>query len=294
MSSPGRKWGYDVLEKDRIRIGNQTAFSASVIEPFEYALETGFDAFEWFPDRHENGTGWDEESLNAETRRSIRDRAARHDIALSVHAPIDADPLIPGNRERLDRIIAFARDIGSVLLNVHLNAGNGINDYVDAITPTMKDLADSGIRLAIENTPLTAPEEFNELFSRLRKRVGTLLKHSGMCFDLGHANLHDSTRNDYIGFMDRLDDRVPIIHVHMHENYGDYDSHLPLFTGPAAYSDDGIREFLKRLLERGFSGSVILEQWPDPPDLLDHAHTRICCMFRSILTGSSSEKCRGS
>lgn len=281
-----------MIEKDRIRIGNQTAFSAaSAMEPFEYALGTGFDAFEWFPDRHESGRGWDEGSLDGDTRRYIRETAAEYDIALSVHAPLDAFPIMPGNRERLYGTIAFARDIGASLINIHLNADNGVGAYVKAVTPIMKDLADGDICLSIENTPFTGPEEFNELFSSLKKETGTLSESAGMCFDLGHANLQDSTRNDYIGFMDRLDPEVPITHVHMHENYGDYDSHLPLFTGPAAYRDDGVRELLKRLIRRGFSGAIILEQWPEPSDLLDHAQIRLCRIFHSILTGKPSEKC---
>ena len=56
----------------QIRIGNQTSFSASTpILPFEYAIENGFDAFEWFPDKKEWGAGWDEKDINAETRRYI-------------------------------------------------------------------------------------------------------------------------------------------------------------------------------------------------------------------------------
>jgi len=34
------------------------AFSALTI-PFEYAVESGFNAFEWFPDKKESGEGWD-------------------------------------------------------------------------------------------------------------------------------------------------------------------------------------------------------------------------------------------
>jgi len=35
-----------------ICIGNQSAFSATrLLEPFEYAVANGFNAFEWFPDK---------------------------------------------------------------------------------------------------------------------------------------------------------------------------------------------------------------------------------------------------
>ena len=47
-----------------IYIGNQTAcWAATPREPFDYAVASGFDAFEWFPDKKPNG-GWDENNLD--------------------------------------------------------------------------------------------------------------------------------------------------------------------------------------------------------------------------------------
>jgi phosphoglucan,water dikinase len=96
-----------------------------------------------------------------------------------------------------------------------------------------------------------------------------------MCLDLGHANLCEATLNDYLKFIDLLDSRVPIIHIHLHENYGDHDSHLPLFTGPAGKNDSGIKGFIERMRRRNFSGCIILEQWPKPPGLLNDARNRL-------------------
>jgi hypothetical protein len=39
----------------RIRLGNQTSFSAPPLVPFRFACEHGFEAFEWFPDKKECG-----------------------------------------------------------------------------------------------------------------------------------------------------------------------------------------------------------------------------------------------
>jgi sugar phosphate isomerase/epimerase len=96
-----------------------------------------------------------------------------------------------------------------------------------------------------------------------------------MCLDIGHANLCQPTRNNFILYLDLLADEVPIIHVHAHENEGDRDSHLTLFTGPSRFDDSGIRAFADRLLRRCYRGAVILEQWPDPPELLVEAATRL-------------------
>ena len=266
----------------QIRIGNQTAFSASsIIEPFRYAVVNGFDAFEWFPDKKESGEGWTEDDIKKNARTLIRRIAAHHDITLSVHASWQANPLKPGAREVLARQIEFAQDMGASLVNIHLCPQEGVEAYVQAIDTLVKRLIKSGIKLAIENTPETGPENFNELFEEIRKLVSKGSDHVGMCLDLGHANLYPQTLNDYIKFIDRLDLQIPIIHVHMHENYGDADTHLPLFTGPAENDPSGIESVLERLSRRRFSGAFILEQWPRPPSLLDIARNRLVEMIKT-------------
>jgi len=101
----------------------------------------------------------------------------------------------------------------------------------------------------------------------------------GSCLDLGHANLCESTRNNYLRYIDSLDGRVEIIHIHLHENYGDRDSHLPLFTGPAGKDSSGIG------IDRPASspqvcGRYNFEQWPDPPELLTEARERLLLLAK--------------
>ena len=264
------------MNEGRIRIGNQTAFSAlTIIQPFEYAVENGFDAFEWFPDKKDSGEGWEESDLDAETRRYIKHVSLEHDIRLSVHTPWQVNPLKPNARERLLENLEFARDIGAANLNIHLYTDQGIDAFVEAILPFIRRLAQEGINLSIENTPVTGPEAFNKLFENLLSLKSTDTDCVGMCPDIGHANLCSATQNDYLKFMDMLDPQVPIIHIHMHENYGDYDSHLPLFTGPAGRDASGIEGLIERLKKQNFSGCIILEQWPQPRTLLNEARDRL-------------------
>ena len=78
-----------------IQIGNQTAFSAATpIEPFEYAVANGFDAFEWFPDKKPTGAGWDERPGRIAAPEHSGNRLARG-MRLSVHARWQANPLQP-------------------------------------------------------------------------------------------------------------------------------------------------------------------------------------------------------
>jgi sugar phosphate isomerase/epimerase len=230
-----------------IRIGNQTAFSAPRIElPFEFALEHGFDAFEWFPDKNASGLGWTEDDLTKEQRAVIRNTALRCDITLSVHAPWWANPLEPESIERLFKSVVFAEDIGASLFNIHLYHDRGIGAYVRTITPLLDWLAPLKIKLSIENTPLTGPGDFADLFSALDKVGLASAERVGMCLDVGHANLYQTTRNDYLKFIDLIVPHIPIIHVHMHENYGDHDSHLTVFAGSAGTDPAGIEGLLER------------------------------------------------
>ena len=79
-------------------------------------------------------------------------------------------------------------------------------------------------------------------------------------------------------YLDALTPIVPLAHLHLHENFGDRDSHLPLFTGPARDNPSGIQGMVERLERRGFAGCAILEQWPQPPSLLVEARDGLARM----------------
>ena len=80
-----------------LRVGNQSAFSARPwTQPFAFAVGNGFEAFEWFPDRKPDGAGFAISDITALERHDLRARARDAGIALSVHAPIHADPLRNG------------------------------------------------------------------------------------------------------------------------------------------------------------------------------------------------------
>ena len=258
-----------------LAIGNQTSISAPVFtDPFDYAVANEFGAFEWFPDKH-SGSGWDEADLDVTRRQELRNTAEERGVRLSVHARLNANPFEPESEAWFRDDIELAHDLGAEIINIHLNHERGMGAFVTAILPLLRWTDEAGLVLAIENTPLHSPEHFNELFTGLRASSDAPVGHVGMCFDLGHANLCPATRNRYLEFLDRLDAGVPIRHLHLHENWGDADSHLPLFTGPSASDEAGLRGVVERLRRRRFSGLAILEQWPHPPSLLNAARDRL-------------------
>lgn len=267
---------YHPNSKKRIRIGNQTAVSAvSLMEPFIHAVRSGFDAFEWFPDKKDSGPGWTISDISEKMRDHIRATAGKHDISLSVHIPWQANPLYADSQEAFLSHVAFARDLGASCLITHLYLEEGISAYIGAITPLIEETGKDHLGIALENTPETPPEAINTLFEEIKKISSLPSDHMGLCLDVGHANLCRATLNQYVDFVDRLGGHVPIRHIHWHENYGDADSHLPLFTGPAAVDDSGIKALCRRLRQRGFSGNIIFEQWPYPPVLLNQARSKL-------------------
>jgi sugar phosphate isomerase/epimerase len=271
-----------------IHIGNQTAcYAATPTEPFEYALANGFDAFEWFPDKKPGNAGWDELDLSPGLRAELRSAAQSRGMRLSVHARWTFNPLIADAAPIVLRDIELAKDLGAAVLIIHLYPQAGMRSYAEAVLPLLRWAAASGLKVAIENTPETTPDQFNELFDELQRLAPPELQHVGMCLDLGHANLCACTRNHYLGYIDRLQAHVPIIHLHVHENWGDADSHLPLFTGPAGRDCRGVQGFLERMVQRRYSGSLILEQWPRPPSLLNEARARLLQMLSAPGTACS-------
>jgi sugar phosphate isomerase/epimerase len=272
-----------------IRIGNQTAIAcAERLAPFEFALSHGFDAFEWFADKkvHRDGTvsGWDESDMDPAMRAWIRETGEAAGVRFTVHAPWQANPLHPGGVELLFRSLEFAREIGADLVNLHLYMDEGSTSYVRSLTAVIRRAARDGLRLSIENTPETTPADFNHTFARLAELAVAPPGTVGMCLDIGHANLCAETHNDYLRYLDALAPEVPLIHLHVHENYGDADRHLTLFTGPAGEDDSAVRGLLRRLRRRTYEGAMILEQWPHPPELLVEAATRL----RGLLNGTPS------
>lgn len=269
-----------MAEQHSVWVGNQTALSACDLwAPFRYAVDSGFAAFEWFPDRNAVGQGWTPEEICASDRQEIRRVAQTLGVRLSVHAPCWLDR--PALSEHLASL-RFARDIGARVYNLHYDHTNGAGPFACNVRPLLRCAHELGLIVAVENTVFTLPDDFNQLIGCLRD--GGMNGMMGVCLDIGHANLCHSTRNDFLGFIDALDRDVAIVHVHLHENWGDRDSHLPLFTGPSATDESGIRGFIARLRARGFVGAMILEQWPDPPSLLERATARFYELLSDVET----------
>jgi sugar phosphate isomerase/epimerase len=267
-----------------MRIGNQTSINAAgPLEPFEFAVAQGFDAFEFFADR-KDGRGFDFTQLEADQRQAVARTGWDANIRFSVHPPIPASPIGADQLRQLEAAIDFAAAIAATVVVVHLEADTDNAAFVQALQPMLTDAESAGLTLAIENTPAIGPDQLNDLFARFAQR-GQASTPLGLCLDIGHANLCPDLPRDYLGYLDRLADHVPLAHLHVHENFGDGDTHLPPGEGPAGDDPAGLAGLMRRLHDRAYTGSLIIETWPDPPERL--------CQSRNFLQGLEAHERRG-
>lgn len=102
---------------------------------------------------------------------------------------------------------------------------------------------DSGVRVALENMP-------NMGMMMMGRTPGELLPlleglDMGVCLDIGHANTA-GTIDDFLRFKER------VINVHIHDNLGDRDAHLPIGEGKIDF---------KKVLHglSGYDGRYVIE-----------------------------------
>jgi sugar phosphate isomerase/epimerase len=262
----------ELMNDSGIRIGNQTSSDVPARVPYEFAVQHKFDAFEWFSDK--GHAGWCEDDIPPDQRAGLRSAAKASGILFSVHAPVEADPTSRAGAEAILCSIRFGGDVGAGVVNVHLFPEHEAREFAESLRPLLEAARSAALRLSLENTPEVSPEHVNAVFGVLSS-MPEAKDRVGMCLDSGHANIFAATRNDFLRYVNLLGEHVPIIHWHAHENWGDRDSHLPLFTGPSARDDRGIRQLVRFLKQRGFAGSVVLEQWPSPPEVLVQTRDRL-------------------
>jgi sugar phosphate isomerase/epimerase len=159
-------------------------------------------------------------------------------------------PLRAAARELLVSAFAAFAEIGAAYVNVHPDPVTRSYPHSDVIAgnaDAMAELAEAaaahGLTLMVENLGRT--------FGHPADLAPLLDAHPAVRFhlDVGHAHLGGDTRTDLLSaFSDRL------VHVHVSDNFGLDDLHLPLGAGSIAWAD-----VVADLHRVGYSGTVTLE-----------------------------------
>ncbi|MCK4583150.1 sugar phosphate isomerase/epimerase, partial [Candidatus Bathyarchaeota archaeon] len=115
-----------------------------------------------------------------------------------------------------------------------------------------------GVDLLIENVPdsmsylLVSVEDFELFYEEMEYEMGMVL-------DVAHANL----RGEVGEFIRRFGDRIR--HVHVSDNDGETDQHLPIGDGGIDWG-----RVMDRLRRSGFSGWVVVESYSEVPRCLEY------------------------
>lgn len=127
------------------------------------------------------------------------------------------------------KCIYYANDLSAKVITIHpeflwnINVEKNIsnNKMIETLSVLKNACDDVGIKLNIENFVHTA-YTFDEI-----EYITKTLKIN-ITFDIGHSNVCYGMTG-IIGFFDKFKKRIT--HMHIHDNHGDKDSHLPIGAG---------------------------------------------------------------
>jgi sugar phosphate isomerase/epimerase len=194
-----------------------------------------------------------------------------HDLEYSVHAPYTdvniaaEDPhLLEAILKRLEASIRYASDLGSETLVFHPGNTTALEWSLPPETAWRINLestrrlieyaADRGVRAMIENVPEPFPFVMKSVedFDRFYEEIGL---EAFMVLDIAHAHI----RGEELEFIRRFGDRIG--HVHVSDNHGDRDTHLPIGEGSVSWE-----EIMEALRESPFDGWITIESQGDIPE----------------------------
>jgi sugar phosphate isomerase/epimerase len=169
--------------------------------------------------------------------------------------------------EESRRAIDIAEELGIKLVNFHFDSVPSMllgdrrtrkkifDNYVKSLTELVEYGKGRGVKVMLENGAFT--KEFSDV--AVYKNVAGRVKDLGVHLDVGHAFIHGGMGN-VVRFIRTF--RKRIVHVHVHDNYGREDDHLPLGTAKIDYE-----KIAKELKKIGYSGAITFEVFTMDRDL---------------------------
>jgi sugar phosphate isomerase/epimerase len=163
-------------------------------------------------------------------------------------------------REAKD-MIHVASELGITLLNFHFYSrlgmvgGTGrsrevfLQNFRNSMTELTEFAAQNRVNLMLENIPPGTghPLESLACFTQVMSAVPALKFH----FDVAHAFIENRMKG-VKEYLDNFNDRL--VHIHIHDNHGKQDEHLPLGNGKIDF-----RKVVKLLKEYNYDRTVTFE-----------------------------------
>ena len=217
--------------------------------------EHGFD----FVDLTLEPPGADPEQINVDAIHAALDR---HKLGIVAHTayylPL-ASPFASIRQACLSewkKALKTANRLGAKIMNTHFDKPpkfftdrQTVEWHIEVLGPLCEEAADLDMTIVLEQIPFAGSNQL-EIIEELLELVPLLQFH----LDSGHAKLereHDRW-NDYI---DRIGPKL--VHVHLSDNDGTTDQHLPL--GAAPRSTTNWPEHIRKLKASGYDSTITLE-----------------------------------
>lgn len=204
--------------------------------------------------------------ISSEDSAHLREFADRRGITWTLHTPcFDLNPASANAGSRQEaltqyvRAIRFAADLGIGEVVVHSGHRSdpkfppeqAFQWALDTLKRTTEESERLGVRLAVENTGYGAvgfihsPQALVDLVSSIGSNI------VGITLDSGHAVLQGFTPEEAVRVFGKR-----LLHIHVHDNTGTADDHLPLGKGVINHVP-----MFKALRDTGFRGFLILETY---------------------------------
>lgn len=245
-----------------MRIGAMTNPLTALLPQIHWIGEQGFD----FVDLAVEPPMAEHEAIDTRGVRHALDAAGLDRIVhTSPYLPLASAhrPVREAAAGEIRRCIGLAAELGAALVTLHylgaprfFHRGQVVSVYAELLESLAA--CDSGVRVAIENSPINRGELslFREIFTRVPQ--------AGLLLDVGHTHI----RSGRTLAPDFLEDAVVgkrLAHVHLSDNDGRDDLHLPL---GAVRNGIDWKKTAAGLKRSGYSGTVTLEVFSPDRDYL--------------------------
>ena len=192
---------------------------------------------------------------------AVRSALDRHGLGVVAHTawylPISS-PFVGIRQAALEefrKALKVTKAIGATVMNTHFgklppffSAEQAVEWNAETLKPLCEEAADIGITVALEHIPHGGHDQL-EIFAEIMEQVPQLRFH----IDSGHTKVerHYDRWDEYL---EQLGDKL--VHVHLSDNDGTADQHLPL---GAPRSSTDWAEHIRKLKATGYDGTITLE-----------------------------------
>ena len=238
-----------------MKIGVMNHPARNPLEEIEWIGTHGFD----FVDFTLEPPAADPDQINPKAIRAALDR---HSLGVVGHTayfiPMSSpfSSIREASLSEFRRALRAAHQIGATVMNVHYAKPPGffskeqvIEWHVEVLSRLCDEAAKVGVSIVMEHIPFGGGEQLENIVAIMEK-VPLLRFH----LDSGHAKL-ERGHDRWDEYLDRLGPKL--LHVHLSENDGTADQHLPLGAAPRSTTD--WPKHIKKLKATGYDGTITLE-----------------------------------